>query len=235
VNQANKTVWIDLGRADALNRQTSFSVYASDASDVKKAAKKGSVEVTQILGDHLAEARISNDVLNDPILPGDKIFTPIWSPGEQRHFAIAGFIDIDGDGQSDLRYVLDLIRMNGGVVDAYVDEAAKDKPVVGKITVNTRYLVQGAAPTETKADSLNVKRFSELVGAAERLGVQKIPVATLLEMMGSPAQPKVIHYGVGSTAKDYQITPPEGGQPVSGGSVNDLFKPRRPTTSGSAY
>lgn len=234
VDQAKRMAWIDLGRADHLNLQTSFSVYPSDSSDMKKAAKKGSIEVTQILGDHLAEARIVEDELNDPILPGDKIHTPIWSPGDQRHFAVAGMVDVDGDGSSDQQYVLNLIRMNGGVIDAYVDETAKDRPVVGKITTVTRYLVLGTAPTDSKGDSHNTKNYTAMVGAADAAGVEQITAAQLLEMMGNPSGPKVVRYGAGASSKDFKATLPDGVQRKSSGAVTELFKPRRPA-AGSAY
>ena len=33
-----------------------------------------------LLGDHLAEARVTDDQLADPILPGDRLYTPAWNP-----------------------------------------------------------------------------------------------------------------------------------------------------------
>ena len=77
VNQRDGTVWINLGRADLLLRQVSFSVYPADMHDMTIEGKKGSIEVTQILGAHLAEARILDDHLSDPIVAGDKIDTPL--------------------------------------------------------------------------------------------------------------------------------------------------------------
>ena len=71
VNQGSSTVWINLGRADALERQTGFSVYSADSTDLGKAVKKASIEVTKILGDHSAEARIVDNKLTDPIMPCD--------------------------------------------------------------------------------------------------------------------------------------------------------------------
>ena len=80
VDQRSATVWINLGRADSLDRQTSFSVYSADADDVGKAKKRATIEVTRITGDHSSEARITEDKNSDPITLGDKIFTPLWSP-----------------------------------------------------------------------------------------------------------------------------------------------------------
>ena len=41
VNQRNGTVWINLGRADSLGRQTSFSVYAADTNDRDQVRQEG--------------------------------------------------------------------------------------------------------------------------------------------------------------------------------------------------
>ena len=79
----NGIVWINVGRADGLQPLMTFSVYPDDISDLSKGAVKGSVEVTKILGDHMAEARITDDTITDPFMPGDKIDTSLWSPGEQ--------------------------------------------------------------------------------------------------------------------------------------------------------
>lgn len=137
VNQRTGAVWIDLGRADALQRQVTFSVYPADITDLSAGSKKGSIEVTQVIGDHLAEARVTDDKLVDPIISGDKIYTPVWAPGEKRHFALAGFMDLDGDGRNDLQTVVRLITMNGGAVDCYIDDKGKR---VGDMTVNTRII-----------------------------------------------------------------------------------------------
>ncbi len=198
VNQRAGSVWIDLGRADALQRQVTFSVYPADITDLTVNSKKGSIEVTQILGDHLAEARVIDDKLLDPIISGDKIYTPVWAPGEKRHFALAGFMDIDGDGRSDLQTVLRLISMNGGVVDCYIDEKGKR---VGQMTVNTRYLVLGDAPTE-KGQTEVIAEFSKMRAEAQRLGVQQIQLVDLLQRMGWKNQTPTVQFGRGANPRD---------------------------------
>src|SRR6185436_7906434 len=142
VNQ-NGTVWINLGTADSLRRQVTFSVFDADQHDAAKAEKKGSIEVTRLLDDHMAEARITKDDPTNPILTGDNIYSQVWHRGKKLHFALTGVIDIDGDGQSDMQQALELIKLNGGIVDAYLKDDGK---VDGEITANTRYLVLGDVP-----------------------------------------------------------------------------------------
>jgi hypothetical protein len=95
VNQRDDTLFINVGSDDGLQRRISFSVYDRNATDAAKAVKKGSIEVLNIRGPHLAEARIMESTNSDPIVPGDIIFTPIWDPGQTQHFAIVGFIDFE--------------------------------------------------------------------------------------------------------------------------------------------
>ena len=89
VNQ-NGTVWINLGTADSLRRQVTFSVFDADLHDAAKSKKKGSIEVTRLLSDHMAEARITKDDPKNPILTGDNIYSQIWHRGKKLHFALTG-------------------------------------------------------------------------------------------------------------------------------------------------
>src|SRR3989304_1778590 len=146
VNQ-NGTVWVNLGAADALRRQITVRGFDADALDPAKTEKKGSVEVTRILGDHMAEARVTSDDPRNPILTGDQIYSQVWHRGKQLRFALTGIIDLDGDGRSDMKLARNLIELNGGAVDAYL---ADDGTVKGEITVNTRYLVLGDFPQEAR-------------------------------------------------------------------------------------
>jgi hypothetical protein len=229
VNQRNGTVWIDLGRADNLNPLITFAVYSADVSNLGKGAKKASIEVSQLLGDHLAEARILDDKITDPIMPGDKIHTPIWNPGDKRHFALAGFMDINGDGKNNLQLLRNLIKLNGGVVDCDVDEKGK---VNGEISVETRYLVLGDKPSE-KGDPSGVVAYSKIRGDAESLGIQKISLSDLLERMGYKPRSHLVNFGVGANPNDFKPKPEGGVNRVSSGNVSELFKPREPPRSGA--
>ena len=102
----------------------------------------------QLLGPHMAEARIVEDDLADPMMPGDKIFSPTLGAGPRRAFRPGRMIDIDGDGESDRQRVHDLIRLNGGVIDAEVTEAGK---MTAKLSINTKYLVLGNEPQRRQA------------------------------------------------------------------------------------
>lgn len=234
VNQRNRIVWINRGRADSLPRQTSFAVYPADATALGHDVVKASIEVTQILGDHLAEARIVDDSSTNPIMPGDKIHTPVWSPGAQRRFALAGFLDATGDGRDDLQLVKNLISSNGGVVDAFADSEGKRE---GQVTVNTRYLVLGATPDE-KGNPRAIQAYTNLVRECERVGIQTIPLGQFLEMMGWKNRAPVERLGDGATPPALRPRSADGVPRTSTGSVTELFRPRTPpraVSGGGAY
>ncbi len=225
VNQRLGKAWINVGRADALPHQITFSVYPSNATDLTvSGGKKASIEVTRILGDHLAEVRIIDDTISSPIMPGDKIYTPLWAPGDKKHFALAGFMDIVGDGKSHLQTVLDLIKANEGVVDSYINDKGE---LVGELTVNTRYLILGEAPTE-KGDTTQIASFSKMIESAKHLGIQKLPIGDLVMQMGWKNETPVVRFGAGKNPNDFKAKPENGIPQKSLGTVTDLFKPRRP-------
>lgn len=232
VNLQGGSVYINLGRADALAQQITFAVYPADTTNLTRGGKKASIEVTQILGEHLAMARVLEDEVANPILAGDKIHTPIWAPGQSKHFALAGFMDIDGDGKSDQALVKNLITMSGGVVDCETDAAGAVK---GAMSINTRYLVLGDTPNEKSREG-RVQGYSTMKGEADRLGIQKIPLADLLQNMGWKKPTQVVKFGRGANPNDFK---PEGEEVPrkSAGTVSGLFQPRRPPSgaAGGAY
>jgi hypothetical protein len=217
VSQHTGTVWINIGSDQALERQITFTVYPSDSTNLSKATKKATIEVISVEGARISRARILDDKIADPIMVGDKIFSPVWSP-EPRHFALAGFIDLDGDGKSDLQTALSLIRMNGGVVDAYMDDKGH---MVGQMSMDTRYLVMGQEPKLRGGEHAVAGKngqdgtfdtFTEMQKSAETLGVTKISLIELKERMGYKPQ-----------AGAQRI-----GKPSSAGGVGDKFQPRTP-------
>ncbi|MBN1396255.1 MAG: hypothetical protein JW959_14625 [Pirellulales bacterium] len=237
-NQREGTVWINLGRADNLRRQVTFSVYPVENNNLTVKDKKGSIEVTHILGEHLAEARVLEDEIGDPIIPGDRIHTVLWSANKPRHFALAGLIDIDGDRVSDLDTVVNLIRLNGGEVDCYISDKGENKnEMVGEITVNTTILVLGEAPDE-KGDPAQLSAFTKIQDQADLLRTPKVQLADMLQQMGWKNLSPVVRYGRGANPNDFRAKPDDGVPRKSTGNVSDLYRKREPpkqAPSGGRY
>lgn len=234
VNQTGGTVWINLGRSDALPKQMKFSVWGHDENDVARTKSKAKIEVIKILDEHMAEARILEDHITDPILRGDKIFTPLWSPGRQEHFALAGFMDINGDGESDRKTIKDLIALSGGVVDAELEgtKITDGKGGKGQMTINTRYLVKGDAPKEQNA------KWSEMLNEAAELGVKPISLEIFLDHVGYKQEGKAVRFGRYSDPNDFKEVTSDGERRKAAGVNSGLFKKRGPKSrgqSGTAY
>lgn len=202
VDQRNGVVWLDLGSEDSLRRQITFSVFESDQTDAGKTVKKGSLEVTRILGDHEAEARITNDDPRNPILPGDKIYSQVWQRGKALRFALTGVIDIDGDGRQDLQQAKDLISLNGGVIDSIVTD---EGGVEGEIDVKTRYLVLGEFPEDPNQGKLR-ESFQNMSTLAKTNGVETITLDEFLSQMGYRPEDRTVVLGSGARSRDFKAT-----------------------------
>ena len=164
---------------------------------VKKLESKGRIEVVRVTGPHQAECRILEDKASDPILPGDWIHSPAWSPGQRLHFALVGFMDIDGDQQSDRETIKHIISMNGGVIDTEIkDDGVRDE---GKMSVNTRYVVMGDASEKGNLAIKNLDQYQKTRTAffneMTQFAVEKISVQQLLDMMGWKPEEKTTGLG----------------------------------------
>lgn len=212
VNMRTNTCYINLGRADGLQRQVTFSVYdpgvntleVPNAADERKkeatkegTKRKASIEVTEILDEHLAECRILDDNIKNPLLPGDQIFTPAWRPGQRMQFALVGRMNVDNDREDDRNKVKNLIEANGGEI---VCEVLDNGSRVGNLSVNTRFLVIGERPEDASDDKVRAA-FNDIIGAAERNGVQQISVRDLVAMMGYKGTDRTVTLGTTGAAE----------------------------------
>ncbi len=212
VNARNRTVWINLGQADGLRTLLRFNVY-SKAVDVDRRQAKGEIEVTHIIGPHLAEAQILRDSVYDPISRGDVIYTSLWHPGRSERFALAGKFDLDGDGIDDLETVRSMVAQAGGKIDVELPVNGQQK---GKLTIHTRYLVVGEIPEQIQV------QFSQLHREATQLGVKIITLDKFRDQIGLTRFQPVIRFGAGSNP-DVFLRP--GGKTVD---KTPYFRPRRP-------
>ncbi len=219
VDQRARTAWINRGSADGLRRQTSFSVFDADDSNPLEGSRKGKIEVVRLVADHMAEARIVDDDLSNPLMQGDPIFSPTWEPGRTEHFALAGRMDIDKDGKSDLQRVRDLIVVNGGIID---EEVGDDDQKTGQMSINTKYLVLGE-PTIVEGKT---KNYSDAQSEAQLLGVKTIKLDEFLNYLGYKAEDRTVNLGKGAQARDFKPRLPNDTQRIRPTSPSrDLRKP----------
>lgn len=230
VDNDSGLVWINIGRDDKLTTRTQFSIYkqthrgvgrpsapantadeeeASDAADERFSPGfediKGSIEVTRVIGAHLAEARILKYDIYDPIQPDDLIYTPLWAPGRPAAFAFVGLIDFDNDGASDRGEMHEMISGIGGqiiheVLDDgrrvyYTEFPSKSHDFTeddSTINLQMKYLVIGGIPDLSQAASdLEKQQFREIIGhhkkmvaEARETAVRRINLSDFLAHIG---------------------------------------------------
>ncbi|TWU41907.1 hypothetical protein [Novipirellula artificiosorum] len=172
----NDLVTINLGSADQLRPNVTFGVIAGDETRLKDAKVKATIQVTRILDDHLAEARVvARPAIEYPIIPGDQIYSPFWAPGRKVKIAIAGDIDIDNDKRPDTESIKGMIQAAGAEV---VAEVAANGDVKGKLDASVRFLVlddQAESETGDEIDADKLKAIGAIKARARELGVTIIP------------------------------------------------------------
>ena len=194
VEHNTNTVWINLGDADFLKPRMTFSVYAKENLGVGRGAEdiKGKIEVVRILEPHMAEARVIEEDLYRPMVSGDLIYTPIWSPGLIEKISVIGDIDLDGDGRSDREQFHQMMAVAGCVIDNEVDDNGDRTPPDAKITVQTRFLVKGNIPelldvtgeeAKNKVKKLQ-NHFNDMNKEARSNGVRVIKLNDFLAYIG---------------------------------------------------
>ncbi len=218
---------INLGLADGLRPQVLFSVYDRAENSATKAQKKAGIEVTKVLEAHLAEARIVHSETANPILPGDLIYSPVWKAGQRLRFALTGFMDINGDGTNDRETVRNLILLNNGVIDAeQIDDGSVD---VTKMSLQTRYLVEGELPTDKFAVEAQLQGRNRMISKAQEMGIERIPVQKLLAYLGWRSEERTVSLGRGATTETGKAGKGGGaGQAGGGGATDGEFRKRQP-------
>lgn len=139
---------------------------------------KGTVEVTEVVGPDTARARITyqSQEIRNPISKGDGVFNMSLSSGAKEHVAVAGIIDLDGDGRPDLDQFIRLLERNNLVVDSYLD--LRTGEIKGKgIDTGTKFLILGQ-------DAPMIGNLKKMVDKAGRTGTQLIDSRVFMTLIG---------------------------------------------------
>ena len=208
VDQQAGLAYVNLGSADGLLVRTMFSVYHSSITglsfrtapvgreavycdvcrrDIARDVSKASVEVTRILGPRRAEVRILDDILTDPIMVGDVVYSPIWKPGQKLRFALTAGMHLPGSGiHSGAEAVKQLIEMNGGIVDAWIDASVPlgDDYLRGSITDLTNFIVIGDRTAHGELEPEVTLVQEALLADARNRAIKVISLEDLLSRMG---------------------------------------------------
>jgi hypothetical protein len=238
VDTDTNLVWIDRGSADSLNKGTTFSVYKQVNKGVARGLQdiKGAIEVTRIVGPHQAEARITKWNIQEPMVAGDPIYTPLWRSGMTEKFALVGLIDLDNDGVSDRDVLNDLVQSAHGEITDWVDDQGQRHPATGNITVATKFLVIARIPDFSTAKPNEIEAYKriadikqKMVGEALENGVRVISMEDFLNYMGYDAGRRIYRPGksdkwnLRSGMEGTAARPDRNQRPESQGTTSGLF------------
>lgn len=165
-------VLINLGSSDSLRAGVQFGVIASDSINLQDAPVKATIEVVKILNANSSQARvIGSPSYRDPLIAGDKIYSPFWSPGRKVRIALAGDIDIDGDGRSDVDQLRSMIELAGAEVAAVI---TKSGAVEGKLDASVRFLVVGDQPDLGDSNAVSSEQNAQALAEIGRIKAEAV-------------------------------------------------------------
>ncbi len=182
MDRGGKQPFINLGTADNVRPPLTFSIHGRGPDGRPLPASKGTLEVINVTGNHLAQTQILSvkDALKDPILEGDYLYNPVFHPGAPQHVMIAGLIDMHGvKGQDDTKEFERLLERQNAVVDGYVD--LSDATIKGKLNSVTDLLILG---DETGAKPEVQASIKQLKDEARSNGVRIMSARDFLESIG---------------------------------------------------
>jgi len=173
-------VLINLGSSDALRAGVQFGVIAADTINLQDAPIKATIEVIKVVNANSSQARVlGKPSYRDPLIAGDKIYSPFWAPGRKVKIALAGDIDIDGDGRTDSAQLQSMIELAGAEVAAVI---SKSGAVEGQLDASIRFLVIGEVPEindegnpASERDAQYLVQLGRIKAEAVEKGITVIP------------------------------------------------------------
>lgn len=225
VQDGGKLTIVNLGSADALRPGVTFGVFDSDdAKRLEDAKVKATIQVIQIQGPHLALARvIAQPAIKNPIIPGDKIYSPFWAPGRVVKIALAGEIDIDGDKRPDNDKLKGQIKAAGAVVAAEVSPTGS---ITGKLDASIRFLVIGeeAELTDDDASRVALEAIGKTKAMATELGLTIIPAWKLQSYLKTMDDTLTTPLGSAARGEDFQRVAPKGSSSRLPTDISEIYK-----------
>ena len=200
---------INLGSADKLIPGITFGVIDAADKRLNEAEVKATIQVTRVQGPYLSTARvIARPAVDNPIIRGDKIYSPFWSPGRVVRIALAGDIDIDGDGRPDNEALKGQIMAAGAEVAA---EVSMTGAVKGDLDASIRFLVIGNDPEVSRSPDASdeaavqaIEAIGKIKARAAELGLTIIPVTKLQNYLRTINDTLTTPLGSAVRAEDFE-------------------------------
>ena len=209
VDSVNGTAYIGLGAADYVRPGMSFSIlmnYDRSRYGVEDALpKKATLTVTQVLGEKQSQASIKYEPdvnpIQSPVEVGDSLYKPGWRRGTPVRWALVGHFDLNGLGRDETKLLVDRLKKQGIIVDAYLDLATLK--VVGELNHNIDYLIVGNRPTGETARVIGEERKKQIeeamngmISQAQNMGITVMPHRVFLPVSGIelPSKPGLPYF-----------------------------------------
>lgn len=178
IDEVNGTVDISSPATMGLRPGLVFRVYSGDDPTPLWSSTKGTLEVISSNAGRV-RARIRQESMRNPIIVGDGVATPLWSPGLPLDVVIVGFVRLDQDRQEDLEELVTIVERAGGRVSSNVE-------------VSTTILVDAGRPVSRGGDSSrepifredDEKRRNEQIRRAQDLAIRTVPLDVFLDWLG---------------------------------------------------
>ena len=197
LDRRGEIAYVNIGSSQNVRPQQNltFSVFSPGLPGHPNKDYKGSLEIIDVISPLVSKAKIiqvANPNAN-PLMVGDVLINPVWSPRQREHVAITGRIDLTGDRRNNVEEFMANLQRMGVVVDAYLDERVNTVKGPG-MTLNTTYLIIGDTPEVSGEVIEGDKRtdfklaigakITDMVNEAQRLGVTKVPLRRFVELIG---------------------------------------------------
>ncbi len=199
VDQVSKTVRLNVGTAQGVRPLMEFNVYPYDVFAHGEKVAKGKLQVIRAIQDDACEAKIISDENDAPVQPGDLVYTSLWKRGDVMRYALSLRLDVNADGKSDLRELVNLVEANGFQVAAYLDDTGE---IHGKIGTDVDRVIVADLPISStlEADaSLTPEQRAELETANDKFladakanGVREMKLSDFLNRMDYKATDQVV-------------------------------------------
>jgi hypothetical protein len=178
IDEVSGTVEISVPASLGLRPGLVFHVFSGRELTPLWSAKKAVVEVVSSrLGRVIA--RIRDEAIRDPIIVGDGVATPLWSPGMPMDVVIVGLVRIDSDRQEDSEELITRVEKLGGRVSTTVE-------------ASTTMLVDAGQPVSRGGDDSRepvlspqeVTRRNEQIQQAGKFGIRTVGLDVFLNWLG---------------------------------------------------
>lgn len=178
IDEANGTVELAMPATTGLRPGLVFRVFSGDDLTPLWSATKGTVEVISSRAGRVV-ARIRDESMRNPVIVGDGVATPLWSPGMPMDVVIVGLVRLDDDRQEDSAALTAIVERLGGRVSNDVE-------------ASTTLLVDAGRPVSRGGDDSrepvfrpqDEKRRNDQIDQARRLAIRTVGLDVFLDWLG---------------------------------------------------